>query len=444
MRHSVYTAAVVLVLFSTSGIVGATSLEDAVRAAVSGDPRVSAANAEQRAAALEVKQASGGFLPSVDIGGGYGRERSNIKSLRRTGMDDRYLWRREFGVSVSQMLYDGLFTRSEVERRSALLDAAGNTAEATREQIAFVTTEAYLDVLRIRQLVSLSEENVERHKRSVEKVVQRGREGLGTAADISQAKARLALAQSILTSRQGRVREIATTYRRVVGEFPDALEDLNTGKTGLLTDGGIDQSRLRGRIDSSLDEALKNDPRLKAAVAQADAAAAEVRVASSAFMPRLDLELNVDRNDDLGGIDGVRNSDNIMVVGSWNLFNGGSDTAREKAVAERRSAAQDTVANVRRATEERVTIAVQAKATSEERLQYLRAHVDTSAQTLQSYVAQFKLGRRTLLDTLNAENELFTARSNLVSGRYEDILNGYFIEASKGSLLQSLGVTAGN
>jgi adhesin transport system outer membrane protein len=427
-----------------SALANAGSLEDAVRAAVSGDPRVSAADAEHRAAARDIDQARGGYFPRVDLNGSYGRERSNIKSLRSGGLDDRYLSRHEFGVSVSQMLYDGLFTRSEVENRRALLAVAGSTAEATREQIAFAATSAYLDVLRSRQLASLAKSNVKQHQESVGKVEQRRSKGLGTAADLSQAQARLALARSVLTARQGRLREAATTYKRLVGDFPDALEDIDVGSPGMLARESIDQTRLRALIDSATDEAIKNNPNLKSASAHVEAASAQLRSANSAFLPRLDLQLNVDRNGNLSGVSGVRNSDNIMLVGRWNLFNGGSDQAREKALAERRTAAQDGLVDTRRAIEERVAIAVQAKATSEERLQYLRAHVDSSKQTLKSYEAQFKLGRRSLLDTLNANNELFTARSNLVSGRYEDILNGYFIEASKGALLQNLGVTAGN
>jgi adhesin transport system outer membrane protein len=54
---------------------------------------------------------------------------------------------------------------------------------------------------------------------------------------------------------------------------------------------------------------------------------------------------------------------------------------------------------------------------------------------------QLELGRRTLLDVLNAESELFTARSNLIAGRYEDLLNQYSILAAQGLLVKSLGIT---
>lgn len=417
---------------------GAVSLRDAVSAALSSDPRVSSADAEQRAARLEVRQARGGFFPRVDVSGVAGRERSNIKSLRQSGADDRYLWRREFGVKISQMLYDGLFTASEVERRNALLEAAGGSADGTREQIAFAAVESYLDVLRNRRLVQLAMENVDAHDETLVKVERRLREGVGPRADLSQAQARLALARSVLTAREGGLREAVTRYRRVVGAYPEALEDLAVESPGLLSDGRIDAALLREAIRDGQEQARDSNPALRTAEADVQAADAEKRGSRSAYLPRLDLEVNVNRDGNLSGVSGTRNTDNVLLVGSWNLFRGGSDSAREQALAERHSAAVSAAADTRRAVDERVAIAVQAKATSEERLQYLRQHVDSSEETLRSYEAQLNLGRRTLLDTLNAVNELFTARSNLVSGEYEDILNRYFVEASKGVLASSL------
>jgi outer membrane protein, adhesin transport system len=129
-----------------------------------------------------------------------------------------------------------------------------------------------------------------------------------------------------------------------------------------------------------------------------------------------------------------------MLVLRWNLFRGGSDRAQERAFAERRYAAIDAAADTRRTVEERVAIALYAKATSEERQTYLEDHATLSIEVLDSYKQQLDLGRRTLLDVLNAENEVFSARSNLIVGRYDDLFNQYVIEAAKGTLVQSLGI----
>ncbi len=428
-------------LLAGAGTAWGTSIQDAVGIAIKIDPRVTAAQADRRAAALDIRQARAGYFPKIDLNGSYGREKSNIKSLRQAGLDDRFLSRREFGLSLNQMVYDGLFTSSEVERREALLSAAGSSAQDVRESVAFSTVQAFLDVLRNRRLVALATANVKEHEQILKKVTTRRLKGVGTAADRSQAAARVALAHSVLTAREGRLREAVTSYRRLVGTLPNALEDLQVERPTLLNGQQIDADKLVSAIRTATDEAMQNNPALLAAQAQVGAVEAQAKGVKSSFLPRLDLQINAARNSDLSGIGGIRNTDNIMLVGRWNLFRGGADSARQKAIAQRRSSAQDAAADTRKAITERVAIAVQAKATSEERLQYLRTHVSSSEQTLKSYQAQLKLGRRTLLDSLNAANELFTARSNLVSGRYEDILNGYFIAASKGMLVNTLGLS---
>ena len=77
---------------------------------------------------------------------------------------------------------------------------------------------------------------------------------------------------------------------------------------------------------------------------------------------------------------------------------------------------------------------MESLATSEARLAFLEQHVQSSRAALDAYRAQFEISRRTLLDLLNAEDELFSARSNQVAGTYEFLTNVYFVEASKGLL----------
>ena len=145
------------------------------------------------------------------------------------------------------------------------------------------------------------------------------------------------------------------------------------------------------------------------------------------------------RDNNLAGVRGNRNADAVMVVARWNLFRGGADKERQMAAAERRASAQDQLEDTMRRIAENVAIAYQARATSESRLNYLEQHVASSEGTLDAYRAQFELNRRTLLDVLNATNELFNARSSLVIGLYDDLVNSYFVEASVGSLAAQFG-----
>lgn len=427
-------------LLAACGSARAVTLEDAVLTALRTNPRVSAAQAEQRATAQDLRAARGGYLPRLDLDAGYGRERSNIKAISRTGAGTRYLDRYEFGLTLRQMIFDGFGTRSEVERQSSLLESAASRTLDVRELTALRAAEVFVSVLVGRELVDLASTNVAAHVDILEKVRIRVRAGLSRSADVSQAEARVAASRSVLTAREGRFAEAKADYERVIGEGPGALAPLPRPPMSLVTDGRMDPDKIATAIADDMDVATRDHPALKAALAEVDAAQAAMRGSRSSFFPRIDAEVGMNRDGNLSGVEGPRNVDSVMVFSRWNLFRGGSDQARERAATERKFVAADIAADVRRSIERGVTVAVNAKATSEERISYIEMNVDASRRTLEAYKAQLELGRRTLLDTLNAEAELFSARSNLSSELYNDRLNQYFIEASKGVLIKSLGL----
>jgi adhesin transport system outer membrane protein len=257
---------------------------------------------------------------------------------------------------------------------------------------------------------------------------------------LQQALGRVALAGSALSARAGRLREVEANYVSAVGKAPADLTDPAPATATTLTSGAINPVLLTESIKQASETAATSNPSLNAANAEISAADAAVRGARAAYYPRLNVELSSNRNENLAGIRGQVDNDALMLVMRWNLFRGGSDRAQERAFAERRYAAIDTFADTRRTVEEKLAIALYAKATSEERLAYLQEHAILSLEVLDAYKQQLDLGRRTLLDVLNAENELFSARSNFVAGRYEDLFNQYAIEAAKGTLVKSLGI----
>jgi adhesin transport system outer membrane protein len=429
-----------IALLFTAHPSGATTLEDAVRLAISTNPQVLGAAASVRAAGFDLRQAKGGYYPRVDFDAGYGREHTNIKQLSQAGNDKDDLSPREAGLTVRQLLWDGFATKRDVERRVALLNSAEFSLSDTQEAIAFRATEAFIDVIRNRELVSLARENVVSHEKTLDNVQARYDSGVGNLGDVDQAKARFALAQSVLTAREGRLREAIARYERVIGETPDELATPGREQSGLVSQGTVDRPELSNAIDAAQNDAFTSHPAILQSEAEVTAAEASVKAAKAAYHPKVDLEGSLRRDDNIAGVEGNRNSDAIMVVTRWNLFRGGADKAQEQAAIERKSEALEAADDTRRAVAENVAIAYQAKTTSESRIAYLESYVKSTTGTLQSYRAQFELNRRTLLDVLNAENELFNARSNLASSEYDDLVNQYFIDASKGQLTQRLGV----
>jgi len=213
----------------------------------------------------------------------------------------------------------------------------------------------------------------------------------------------------------------------------------NAPPSGLVKNGLLDSGQLGVATEQARQRALVDHPAVLQSTADIEAAQAALKGAAANYHPKVNLEGAMRRDNNLSGIEGIRNSDSIMVVARWNLFRGGGDRAGQLAAAERRVAAQDQLEDTLRRINENVAIAYQARATSEARIEFLRQHVTASEGTLDAYQAQFELNRRTLLDVLNARNELFNARANLMSGIYDDLVNYYFVEASIGVLAKRFG-----
>lgn len=420
----------------------ATTIEQAVERAITTNPNVLGAEAGVRAAGHDLRQARAGYFPSLDLDTRIGREHTNIKQLSVAGNDEEDFWRRETGVTLSQLLWDGFATRSEVQRRVALLNSAEHSLADTRNAIAFRAAEAYIDILRNRELVELAHSNVTSHENTLKNVDAKLDSGVGNRADVEQATARLALARSTLTAREGRLLEAEARYERIVGEQPGELATPNRSPSGLVEKGAVDPQTLQSAVEAAQQKALTDHPAVLQSTADVTAAARAIEAARAAYHPTVNLEGSMRRDNNIAGVAGNRNSDSIMVVARWNLFRGGADRAGELAAAERKVVAAEQLDETYRLIAENVAIAYQARATSESRLAFLEAHAASSEGTLRAYRAQFELNRRTLLDVLNAENELFNARSALTSGTYDDLVNEYFVDASKGALAGRFGVSA--
>jgi len=420
----------------------ARSLKEAVELALASHPQLQSARAITKAAAHDSAQARGGRLPSIDLDASAGKERSDLPLLRSAGVNSRSLSRSKLGASLTQNLYDGSANRSDIERLDARHEAVRMRLMALEEEIATQVAQAYIEVLKHTQLVKLAQDNLHSLRAISDKINLRVRGGLAQRADQQQAAGRLALSHSVLIARQAKLREVAANYQRVVGEAPRNLSETDIPVMSVLTGGKLDAEALTRLTAQTQGRAIEDNPRLRAASSDLAAADAALRGVRSAFGPRVDVQANVNRDRNIAATPGSASVDSLMFVMRWNLFRGGADEAQERALAERRSSARDDISDTRRQIEERVALAMSAKAASEELLGYLAQHVSASTDVVDGYRNQLDVGRRTLLDVLNAEDELFNARSNLAAGRYEDQANQIALEAAKGSLLQSLNISS--
>lgn len=429
IRHGVFLLA--LGLCGHAGTAAAERLKEAMQSALQRNPEVRVAAANLRAATEGHAQAAAGRLPTVDLRAGTGREETESVATRSATGNTRTLTRQEANLTLRQNLFDGQQVSSEIERQEYRVASTHARLTETGEQIALRTVEAYLDALRDAELVRLAADNVNHHESVLEKTRLRFSSGVGQRADVEQAGARLALARSTLAGVRGNADDSAARYLRVVGRLPENL--LMPGSPGAAIPAALPTAQQQGR---------DNSHGLKAARAEIGAAQAAVRSVRADLLPRVDVELAANRNRDLDGLVGPNNDLSAMVVMRYNLFRGGADRSRIREARERETAAAESANNIVEFTDESVARSWAARAAALNRIAPLESHVQASERVLDAYRYQFELGRRSLLDLLNAENELFQARAALSSGRITLRASEFRLLAAMGVLVDSQGLSS--
>ncbi len=405
----------------------ALTLSEAVVHTLASNPEVLAARKQLASRQEEIAQARAGYLPTLDIAAGVGREEA-----RAPVTDDEKvrLTREEFSVQARQMVFDGFATRSEVRRQQARTDSALYTTRAAGENIALRTTEVYLAVLRRAELLKLALETLYQHQNIHDQMLLRRQSGVGSQADLDQISARLALANSNTIAAQNNLMDAKTNFFRVTGILPE-VSDLQKPTPG---------PAFPGSVEDAMEKAIKNHPTLLSAGADISAADAQYQASKSSFWPRLQLEAGKNLDQDLGGVEGDDESLIVALRLRYNLYNGGGDTARRRQTAHLLGEAKDVRDNTRRQVMESARLSWSAYQAVSEQMKYLQLHVKAAEDTKSAYAKQFKIGKRTLLDLLNTENELVEAKRALVEAGYDKIFSQYRIYNAMGELLSHIGV----
>jgi adhesin transport system outer membrane protein len=435
----------VLSLFALfSGSANAQSLEEAVAQALDSHPDIRQSFARFKSKEEDVNRASAGYLPTVDLTAGYGYEYTDTPGNRRsalgTGDGETELARGEFGLSIRQILFDGMLTMSEVDRTTFEANAERWTLLSTAEDLALKVSQAYLNFLQAEQVVQLSEKNIVTHQEIYDQIKERTDSGLGNIADLSQITGRLARAQSNLISARNNYLDAKTQFIRLTNTQPKAL---------VLP--VPDADMLPKNKSSGLRLAIARHPVIKSAVQDIKAARAFKSSVKSKYYPTLSLELEANADNDIAGesglnqfgpnVGGHRNDATAMLRLRYNFYSGGKDVASERGAAYKVSEAQEINYSAHRQVTESYELAWNAFEMLGLQKQYIKQHIITSNETQLAYKEQFSLGQRNLLDLLDTQNELFSARKDYLDASFNELGARYRLLNATGQLLDSLRVT---
>jgi adhesin transport system outer membrane protein len=403
------------------------TINDAVRMAVETHPSVGEAAANRRATEAELHQNQGTLLPQVRLEASVGPTRTNQRDLTVAPLgNDEWLSGSKASIVVSQLLFDGFASINEIWRQAARVDAAAARVHERSELTALDAAEAYINVVRFTRLVALAEENLRAHRRILSNVQSRFSGGRAGEGDLEQTRERVASAEAALSDFRRSLADAQATFRKAVGVAPHNL-------------------RVPGRLpalptskDRAFAVTVANNPTLKAAQSDADAARYAFRATKGAFFPTVSLEARATEGKNEDNFFGHYNQESVHVVASWDLFRGGQDSWKRKEAAERYTQTSMAQARLQRDTIESVDKAWNARTITNERISDLLSQVASGRKVISAYSKEYDLGQRSLIDLLNAENQLFNAQVSLESARGVAVFADYQLLATMGELLAYL------
>jgi adhesin transport system outer membrane protein len=387
------------------------------------NPQVFQSEAESRAAEARLSQAGAARLPRVSLNGNVGREHQQLYSTDR---DTKY--RQSQGqVRIAMPVYDANINADQAQRRAQSTSLDWRLVDV-REQLMIRAVDAYGELLRQSRLVTLAQENLKSHRQYVQQIKDIARSDLGRAADLPAAQARVALAESVLTNRLTRLEAARIQWMQLSGTYVHTVTE------------PLPPVNLPQVLDEIVANAIDSSPALQAAQADIESAKQGVSVAKAAYLPRLIAEHSSRRGFDSGGVQGWQSDRYYGVSMDWMLPNGMVDrhanrAAQEMVLASRHS--RDHLQQELRARVEGQWFELLGSAAS---LKSYNDYAASAEQMVAAYREQFKIGRRTLLEVLNAENELFTARSNVESTRQDMALASWRLVALQGRMRAELGL----
>lgn len=405
------------------------TLQGVVKEALEYNPEVQAKFNEFDATLHDRREAFGGYLPSIDLEGSLG-------SAERQHDEGRGWYTRNYAEArLTQMLFDGFQVRNRVNRlehtsRQRYFDLLD---EAETKALEVVT--AYVDVERYREMVRLAQANLDNHKRVQKQIAERADRGVSNQADLTQINGRVSLAESNLLTEVANLQTVSARFQRLVGRLPaEQVEKIASGMFVAPDD-----------IQDVLTTAYSQNPALHSTFENISAAQASLGEAKSGRYPKFDFiaRHGTYRNNnsfDNRSKDYTYGKETIVELRArMNLYRGGSDMAAERAARSRINQAEDLRDKACVDIRQTASIAHSDIGNLTVKQDSLRKHRDGSRQVVQAYREQFDIGRRSLLDVLDSENEAFQAERAYAHGQYDLTLANARTLQSMGALLNTLG-----
>jgi outer membrane protein len=411
-------AATAVVGLTGSGL--AETMDSALARAYGGNPTLNAQRASVRATDENVPRALSGYRPKITASADVGV--SVTDTFRNVWTNDQTL-PRGYGLQVNQTLWNGGQTGNSVRQADAGILAARETLRQTEQQVLLDGSTAYMDVLRDTAIVNLRNNNIDVLEEQLRQTRDRFNVGEVTRTDVAQAEARLAQARADASLAEGNLKSSLGRYRQVIGVEAKQLAPARN----------IDPLLPR-TLDGAVAASQVEHPSILAALHNVDVALLAVKVAEGQLYPTVQVQGAFSNRWDYQGSNQQLRQATVVGSVSVPLYEGGavySAIRQAKETLGQRRIEADQARDLIRANV--VSAWGQLEATRE-RITASQAQIVAAEVALNGVREEAKVGQRTTLDVLNAQQELLNARVNLVQAQRDKVVASFALLSSVGRL----------
>lgn len=426
-----------LSLILPAGGAGAQTFEDTLKMAYQSNPQLLAARARLRATDEGVALALSGWRPTITLSGDYGWRRTETDTDTTTGTTTTSSSVTETStparanLTIDQSIYRGGRTVAATRRAENTAKSERARLHNTEQQVLLNAVTSYMDVVRDVAIVDLNRNNIKVLTRQLEATRDRFRVGEVTRTDVAQGESRLARGNADLIRAEGSVVRSRATFGATVGQPPLNLQPVKP------------PADLTTSENDTVDRARKSSPNVESARYTEAAARSRVREVAGELYPSLSVqgvaginETSTTSDFDTGSSETDSSSVSTSVTARLTipLYTAGAVDARVREAKQIAGQRREELTLAIRTAMEAGSRTWETLQTSRARIRALSSEIRAAQIALEGVRQEALVGSRTVLDVLDAEQELFIARVNLVSALRDEVVAAYQLRTATGDL----------
>ncbi|MCJ8345126.1 TolC family protein [bacterium] len=404
----------------------AIDMQDSLQEIIKTHPSVIESEKEYQASRLELQQSEQGFRPTFDFEAEAGYEYDKNSTTRF--IED------EFAVKgakfiLRQQLFNSHGTHFDIKKSKAKAKSSFQSYLDKTNQITFESITAYLNILKTYSILSLAKENVDIHRKILKNVKIRLEQGIGKKSELERVAGRLAASQGKYILRNNNYKESIYIFHKYLGRYVNG-EDLSVPS--------FKDELLPATLEDALKSLTTNHPVLKMGALNVETKYFEYKKFRHKFTPKIDLEVSEGWRQGFSGVIGEEKNFQAIIKFKYNIYNKGNDIDESSRMVSLIHKEDEVVKRLKRSLLNDLQLTWSGYRMLFSQMQAIRKNRFFMQKVLKSYKEEFNLGKRKLINILDAENEFQGAKALLEKTKYDLMIAKFRILYTMGTIQRDL------